>query len=108
MADRLQAEVIESGKEVGGILLADRERSSEPTHVTIVGSKTDPAAAELFAAACEVVRIDHLADFPQGPYRTALRFVRQSSWFDSPRCRWHSHSWAALAHTRAARGTSSR
>ncbi|MCL2646539.1 MAG: PilZ domain-containing protein [Phycisphaerales bacterium] len=31
------------------------------------------------AAAAEVVRIDDLADFPQGPYRTALRFVRMST-----------------------------
>ena len=30
-------------------------------------------------AAAEVVRIDDLADFPQGPYRTALRFVRVST-----------------------------
>jgi hypothetical protein len=29
-----------------------------------------------FAAAGEVVRIDNLDDFPQGPYRTAVRFVR--------------------------------
>ena len=31
------------------------------------------------AAAAEVVRIDDLADFPHGPYRTALRFVRIST-----------------------------
>jgi len=31
------------------------------------------------AAAAEVVRIDDLADFPKGPYRTALRFVRIST-----------------------------
>jgi len=30
-------------------------------------------------AAAEVVRIDDLADFPHGPYRTALRFVRIST-----------------------------
>jgi c-di-GMP-binding flagellar brake protein YcgR len=29
-----------------------------------------------YAIAAEVVRIDDLADFPAGPYRTALRFVR--------------------------------
>jgi hypothetical protein len=29
-----------------------------------------------FAVAGEVVRIDDLAEFPQGPYRVALRFVR--------------------------------
>ncbi len=40
--------------EVGGILLADHELSAEPIHVTIVGSKTDPAAAALFAAAMRV------------------------------------------------------
>ncbi len=29
-----------------------------------------------YAVAGEVVRIDDLDDFPQGPYRTAIRFVR--------------------------------
>jgi hypothetical protein len=29
-----------------------------------------------FVATAEVVRLDDLADFPAGPYRTALRFVR--------------------------------
>jgi hypothetical protein len=29
-----------------------------------------------YAVAAEVVRIDDVAEFPQGPYRTALRFVR--------------------------------
>ena len=32
-----------------------------------------------FAAAGEVVRIDDLDDFPQGPYRIALKFVRIST-----------------------------
>ena len=30
----------------------------------------------LLAATAEVVRHDHLDDFPRGPYRTALRFVK--------------------------------
>jgi len=39
---------------VGGILLADREFSSPPLHLTIVGDKSDPKAKELFMAAlCE-------------------------------------------------------
>jgi c-di-GMP-binding flagellar brake protein YcgR len=29
-----------------------------------------------FVATAEVVRLDDLADFPMGPYRTAVRFVR--------------------------------
>ena len=29
-----------------------------------------------YAVAAEVVRIDDLAEFPQGPYRVAMRFVR--------------------------------
>jgi len=33
------------------ILLADRELSSDPVHVTVVGAKSDPAARTLFAAA---------------------------------------------------------
>lgn len=36
---------------VAGILLADSEISKPPVHVTIVGSKSDPAAVELYAAA---------------------------------------------------------
>ena len=40
------------GSLVGGILLADRELSVPPMHVTIVGSKKDPKARVLFAAAC--------------------------------------------------------
>lgn len=36
---------------VAGILLADREITSTPTHITVVGSKQDPKAKELFVAA---------------------------------------------------------
>ncbi|MEP6957036.1 MAG: hypothetical protein ABI883_09425, partial [Chthoniobacterales bacterium] len=36
---------------VGGILLADRELSAPPLHVTVVGRKNDPKARALFAAA---------------------------------------------------------
>jgi uncharacterized protein YyaL (SSP411 family) len=36
---------------VGGILLADRELSRPPVHITAVGSKQDPQAAQLFLAA---------------------------------------------------------
>ncbi len=36
---------------VGGILLADREFSSPPLHLTIVGGKSDPKANELFMTA---------------------------------------------------------
>ena len=32
-----------------------------------------------FAVAAEVARIDDLDDFPQGPYRIALKFVRIST-----------------------------
>lgn len=43
--------VEQQGYGVGGILLADRELRTEPAHVTVVGSKSDPAARALFAAA---------------------------------------------------------
>ncbi|MES2571807.1 MAG: hypothetical protein V4710_17360, partial [Verrucomicrobiota bacterium] len=44
--------VVESqGYGVGGILLADHELRGEPVHITIVGSKGDPAARALFRAA---------------------------------------------------------
>lgn len=36
---------------VAGILLADLEANQEPTHITVVGKKTDSQAMELFAAA---------------------------------------------------------
>lgn len=34
-----------------GVLLADREVSAEPTHLTVVGGRTDPAARSLYAMA---------------------------------------------------------
>jgi uncharacterized protein YyaL (SSP411 family) len=39
---------------VGGLLLADDEITSEPLHVAVVGSKTDPAASVLFHAALAI------------------------------------------------------
>jgi hypothetical protein len=39
---------------VGGVLLADRELSTDPLHITIVGPKSDPTAAHLFATAMRV------------------------------------------------------
>jgi uncharacterized protein YyaL (SSP411 family) len=39
------------GFSVAGILLANRDLGTEPTHVAIVGSKEDPAARTLFTAA---------------------------------------------------------
>ena len=41
------------GPWVGGILLADSELSNEPLHVTVVGSKQDPAATALFHEAIQ-------------------------------------------------------
>ncbi len=46
-----EAVIKHAGYSVAGILLADRELTTEPTHVTIVGQKDDPAARALFAAA---------------------------------------------------------
>jgi uncharacterized protein YyaL (SSP411 family) len=39
------------GWTVGGILLADAELSAPPTHMTVVGHQTDPAARALFLSA---------------------------------------------------------
>jgi uncharacterized protein YyaL (SSP411 family) len=39
------------GYQVGGVLLADRELSVPPLHITVVGGKSDPAARTLFLAA---------------------------------------------------------
>jgi uncharacterized protein len=37
--------------EIAGVLLADRELASDPLHLCVVGAKSDPQAAQLFAAA---------------------------------------------------------
>ena len=44
----------ESGQLHADVLLADRELAAAPTHVTIVGAKSDPAARALHAAALRV------------------------------------------------------
>lgn len=55
MAERalryLAAPMIAKYLPTGGTLLADREFSSDPVHITIVGHKNDPAAQALFRAA---------------------------------------------------------
>jgi uncharacterized protein YyaL (SSP411 family) len=55
---------------VPGALLADRELSREPAHVTVVGAKDDPAARALYAAArtypTRYLRIEWL-DRREGP-----------------------------------------
>lgn len=43
--------IIDRRRFLAGILLADRELAHEPAHVTVVGSKNDPKARELFLAA---------------------------------------------------------
>ena len=62
------------GFQVGGILLADREISAPPLHITVVGSKNDPAARGLFLAALKqpatYKRIEWL-DESEGPLRNA-------------------------------------
>lgn len=59
---------------VPGALLADRELSREPAHVTIVGAKDDPAARALYAAAraypTRYLRIEWL-DRREGPLPAA-------------------------------------
>ena len=59
---------------VPGALLADRELSREPAHVTIVGAKDDPAAQALYAAArtypTRYLRIEWL-DRREGPLPAA-------------------------------------
>ena len=46
-----QGVVERRGYQVGGILLADRELSMSPLHITVVGGKGDPAARALFLTA---------------------------------------------------------
>ncbi len=60
----------EDGLVVPGALLADRELSREPAHVTVVGAKDDPAARALYEAArtypTRYLRIEWL-DRREGP-----------------------------------------
>jgi hypothetical protein len=55
---------------MAGALLADRELSREPAHVTVVGAKDDPKARALYAAArtfsTRYLRIEWL-DWREGP-----------------------------------------
>ena len=57
-----------------GLLLADRELGSEPLHITVIGSKTDPAAKALHLAALRVpasYRRIEWWDPLEGPLRNA-------------------------------------
>jgi len=46
-----------------GVLLADDELGAEPLHLTVVGGKRDPAAAELFAAVQRVFGVYKRAEW---------------------------------------------
>jgi uncharacterized protein YyaL (SSP411 family) len=46
--------LLESGRFLPGVLLADDEARTEPLHLTVVGAKSDPAARALFAQARSV------------------------------------------------------
>ena len=43
--------LIDSGRFLPGVLLADQELGGEPVHITVVGGRDDPAAKALFAEA---------------------------------------------------------
>jgi hypothetical protein len=62
------------GFATSGILLADREMSAEPAHLTIVGGKQDPIARALFASALrgapDFARIEWF-DSKEGPLTNA-------------------------------------
>ena len=44
-------DILEQGRPMPGVLLADAETSNEPTHITIVGGKSDSKAQSLQTAA---------------------------------------------------------
>ena len=71
---RYLAAVAEDDLVVPGALLADRELSREPAHVTVVGAKDDPEAQALYAAArtypTHYLRIEWL-DRREGPLPAA-------------------------------------
>ena len=50
----IQTVIDERGYLVGGILLANRELTTLPIHITVVGSKTDPTASSLFQTALKL------------------------------------------------------
>ena len=60
------------GFQIGGILLANRELSMPPLHITVVGGKNDPAARSLYLAALKkpatYKRVEWL-DEAEGPLR---------------------------------------
>ncbi|MFZ0711434.1 MAG: hypothetical protein WAM53_15465, partial [Terrimicrobiaceae bacterium] len=62
------------GFQFAGVLLSERELSSAPLHITVVGSKSDPAARSLFLAALRqpstYKRVEWL-DETEGPRRNA-------------------------------------
>ncbi|MGA2551287.1 MAG: DUF255 domain-containing protein [Burkholderiaceae bacterium] len=63
---------------VPGILLANAEYQNEPLHITVVGSKNDPAARRLFNAALQVPAMYRRTEWwdPMGPplFHTDVRF----------------------------------
>jgi uncharacterized protein len=62
--------LLDSGRFLPGVLLADREFAVAPVHITVVGAKSDPAAQALHAAALrypsEYLRVDWW-DRAEGP-----------------------------------------
>ena len=68
-------EIVERrGFQFGGVLLSERELSSAPLHITVVGGKNDPAARSLFLAALRqpstYKRVEWL-DETEGPLKNA-------------------------------------
>jgi uncharacterized protein YyaL (SSP411 family) len=58
------------GSSLGGLLLAEREFSTDPLHIAVVGRKDDPSAQQLFAAALrapEPYRLIEWWDRREGP-----------------------------------------
>ncbi|MEO5761265.1 MAG: DUF255 domain-containing protein [Vicinamibacteria bacterium] len=67
----LSAPEVAERRPAAGVLLVDRELTSDPTHITIVGSKTDPEAQRLFASARQFagtyMRIEFWDNAAEGP-----------------------------------------
>jgi uncharacterized protein YyaL (SSP411 family) len=53
----------ERGFYVGGLLLAEEEARTEPVHVSVLGSKDDPAARAMFAAALRIPETHKLVEW---------------------------------------------
>ena len=99
-----------------GILLADREMRSDPTHVTVVGGKRDASAKSLYARACRWVPSGRMVgscgrqaaqcgrDLSEAAACSGVHLYRQNLFIAHLSGRRNCTDDCALEHTRLALG----